>query len=227
MIATHNPIENLVRRLHGNQESVLMLYECEPMAVYDVQSVYDYLIEASGAGTLAIAGDYRLNQQVLVREHLKHFTNQQRLVIASQKLLQLLMLESEVQFAKHPGIVLGSIGKYARFFARETALDFPYGPTSIFKDIYDLNAVVLFVGKPRQVDCIKLVASFMKEPIIGKNTSLKDGDVVSYLDYEVSSEALTEFAVRSNRLLSETIGDTVVYGIRYHDLISLVQKQVL
>lgn len=227
MSVLNNPIESLVRRLHGNQESVLMVYECEPMSVYDVQTVYETIVGAATDGTVVIAGDYRLNQHVAMRLELKPFSNQHRLVIASQKLLQLLMLESDVQFAKHPGLVLGAIGKYARFFSREVALDFPYGSTSIFKDFYDLNALVLFVGKPQNIDCIKLVASMVKEPIIGKNTSLKDDDVVSYLDYEFDCAPLSEFVAGSTHLLYEKIGETRIYGITYHDLITVVKKQLI
>lgn len=214
-----NPIQNLINRLQAESDSVVVVYENDNVDVFDVKYVYDLLLKATQLGTLVINGDYRLNQDVSIRRGNRNLSNQQRVVIASNKLLQLLLLEHDVNFVNHPGFVIGTKGKFSRFFSRKMDLDFPYGGTSVFNDIYDLNAIILFVGKPYLVDAMKLAGSKMESPIIRKNTSFIDGEMISYLDYHLDLSYMTDALLESNVLLNEQIGETYIYGIRYHDLI--------
>lgn len=214
-----NPIQNLISRLQGEPDGVIVVYENDNVGIFEIKYVYDLLLKSTELGTLVINGDYRLNQDVSLRRGNRNLTNQQRVVIASNKLLQLLLLENDVNFVNHPGFVMGSKGKFSRFFSRKADLDFPYGATSVFNDIYELNAIILFVGKPVLVDAMKLVGSKMESPIIRKNTSFVDGEMVSYLDYHFDLASITNSLLESNILLSEKIGDINIYGIRYHDLI--------
>lgn len=215
-----NPIHNLIERLQGSSDSVLLVYENNDTNIFDVKYIYDLLLKATVNGTLVISGDNRLNQNVFMRRGARTLSNQQRIVIASQKLLQLLLLEDNVHFAKHPGLVVGSLGKYSRFFARALEKDFPYGETSIYNDMYDLNTIVISIGKPIFMDCIKFACSKLENPIIKKNASFVEGEVAAYLDYHCDVESLTQRLLENDVIFHEKIGATTLYAGRYRDIIS-------
>lgn len=221
-----NPIQNLILRLQGDEESVVLVYERENINIFDTKYIFDLLMKSCSQGTLVISGDSRINQDVTVRRGLRNISNQQRVVISANKLLQLLLLEDDVHFATHPGIIMGSKGKFARFFGRKVDYDFPYGPSSTFNDIYELNAIILFVGLPNWVDCIKLVCSKVDKPILRKNTSYHENELVSYLDYHYDIDSITQKLQQSNILISEELGTTQVYGIRYNDLINFALQNI-
>lgn len=219
MTVSKNPIQNLLTRLDYEADGVVLIYENQSTTLDDVKYVYDLLNKALREGTLVISGDSGFNQYVSVRKGMRRITNQQRLVIASGKLLQLFMLENDVHFAKHPGLILGAKGKFSRFIARNVDLDFPYGPESIFNDLYELNAFILFAGMPGNADCIRLVNTRVESPIITKNTSIIDGDVKSFLDYDYDVKPVIDALKNSTLLLSEQVANTTIYGVRYRDLI--------
>lgn len=216
-----NMIQKLIESLQGDSESVLLVYESSTSNVFDAKYLFDMLMRHASTGTVVISGDARFSQDVYSRKGVRSLTSQQKMVLSSNKLLQLLMLEDDVSYVNHPGLFLGCKGKYGKFFSRKLPLDFPYGPDSVFKDILDLNAIVLSVGKPDYLDCLALRNGLIENPVIKKNTSIRDGELIHYLDYHQDLDALTDKIVKSNVFKSVMIGDTLVYACSYQALINL------
>lgn len=223
MKPSNNPITLLLNDLGIMNEPCLMVYESKNLHLEDVKYIYDKLVSASKTGTIAIFGDSSFNQFVTTKKGYRRLSNQQRYVLASGKLLQLLALEDDVHYATHPAISMGTKGKYARFLARPLTLDFPYGSDSIFKDLYELNAIVVFVGDDIDtLDCLRYFDSKLEDPIIIKNTSSINGEIVTYLDTMPQKHKPFVMLNQENKLSSITIGQTNIKAVRFQDLIALL-----
>lgn len=222
----NNPIKKLMHRLGVSSDGVVLVHEHNSVQPRIVKFIYNRLKEATSLGTLCIFGSHQINSKVEGDTTLLGLSNQERILLASDKLLQLLVLEEETAFASHPSLMIGSIGKYSKFFARTSELDFPYGETSIFADFYDLNACVLFVHEGTEVPEACYASAINSRGVISRNTCIKDNDIVSYLDYECDEEAVVNALFASDLLLSETIQGVSIYGIRYRELIEFAKRLI-
>ncbi|QIK69917.1 AAC(3) family N-acetyltransferase [Erysipelothrix sp. HDW6C] len=218
-------VRKLMKRLDVSPEGVVLLHENDKTAPYNSKRFLEAFKDYLKPGTLSIFGDVAFNTNVVAKDALPQLNNQERLVLSSGKMLQLLVLDAQTTFAHHPSLMLGSVGKFSKFLARHVTLDFPYGEKSIFNDLYELNAVVVFVGEPQDVPELHYVATTMRAPIIKKNTCYRDHEIKSYLDYDIDSDRIVAALLKSNVLLYETVGDSRIYGITFHDLIQFAQKQ--
>lgn len=219
----NNSIKKLMHRLGVGAEGLVLVHEGSDISARDIKFIYNRMKQASKDGTLCIFGSHKLNAKIEGDATLLTLTNQERILLASDKLLQLLVLEEDTVFASHPSLLIGSTGKYSKFFARTTELDYPYGPTSVFADFYDLNACVLFVGNVREIPEVRHAASLHKS-VIMRNTCIKDGQVHSYLDYDCDTDFITEQLFKSNLLISESLNGLEIYGIRYRELMDFAKR---
>lgn len=212
-------MKKLLKRLDVFEDSVLVLHESD---VLPASRIKTYLASAQAQvpqGTVCVISDCAFNSDVALDDAMTDMSNQERLVLASGKLLQLLTLNNQCIYASHPALMFGSIGKYSRYFARHNQLDFPYGPVSVFQDLYDLDAVILCIGTGTHFYETKFAYSKRDDVVIRKNTTCFDYQLESYLDYDAAE--IDPFAAEPLRslFLYETFAGYTLYGIHFQELI--------
>lgn len=220
-------ISKLLKRLNASHGEVILFRSNDCVGPEKTKVYLDGLIRRiSQDGTLVLLGDCDLNTDAMNSTYLMQMSNQERFVLSSDKMMQLLTLRRDSNFAYHPALMLASIGKYAKLFSRPRELDFPFGDESVFSDLYDLNALILFVSAKHVPFEAKFALSALDNKVIVKNSSVLDEDIVSYLDVDCDYEYLHGLVFGSGRMLYEMDGDTIIYGIRYREYIDLIREEM-
>lgn len=187
---SHQALEQIYQDFNIQSDSVVLVHEYDLMPPLAVKNLYDQLNHKLTKGTLGVFGNETLNEHVALHETLKTLTTQERMVLGSGPLLQLLTLDTDCRFASHPTHLIGFKGKYAPYLSRKFDYDFPYGPISIYNDLYGMDATVIHLGKKSHAPELKHVYSKRQDAVIQKNTLLQRGETVGYLDYDADMDAL-------------------------------------
>lgn len=220
-------IEKLLDRLNVRHDEVVLVRSHDSIGPEKNKQYLDILLNhLKESGTLCLLADCDFNTNVQEGDVVATVSNQERFVLSSNKMLQLLTLRRDCHYADHPALMLASVGKYAKYFARSKPLDFPYGESSVFEDLHEMNAVVLFVTAKHVPYEGKYAFSNWDDRVIAKNTSVLDDQLVSYLDFNCNCEWVHAQVFGSGLLLSEIEGDEVVYGVRYRDYIKMINKRL-
>lgn len=221
-------IEKLLKRLKVRKDEVVLVRSHDSVGAKRNKEYLDTLLNhLQESGTLCLLDDCEFNTRVQEGNVVASITNQERFVLSSNKMLQLLTLRRDCHYADHPALMFASVGKYAKYFARPKALDFPFGEGSIFEDLYELNAVVLFVSAKQIPFEGKYAYSKSDERIILKNTSVLNDELNSYLDFDCDCEWLHAQIFGSGLMLFEIEDDEVIYGVRYRDYINLIEERLI
>lgn len=220
-------IKKLFKRLSVRDDEVILVRSHDSIGPKKNKQYLDQLLEIlQDAGTLCLLDNCAFNTKVLKGDVVAKVTNQERFVLSSNKMLQLLTLRRDCHYADHPALMLASVGKYAKYFARSKALDFPYGESSVFEDLHEMNALVLFITAKHTPYEGKYAYSYWDQRVISKNTSVMDDHVISYLDFNYDPEWVHAQVFGSGLLLSEIDGEDVIYGVRYRDYIKLIKERL-
>lgn len=221
-------LEQLLKRLHIEKDGLVIIQEPAKLSpdakrklLLGTQSYLDQ-------GTVGVLADCRLNVDVLAKGFDPALSNQERLILGSGHLLQLLTLQPACRYTNHPSLMFGSVGKYSDFLSRFSSLDFPYGNPSIFQDFYELNAVFL-VDDPTEAvfAAYPYIVGRFTDPIIRKNTSFFDYEVLSFLDYDVADKQLGDFNGLKELFLSEYIDDKhKVYAVSFRELVDIMGTKI-
>ncbi|CAM3615434.1 AAC(3) family N-acetyltransferase [Erysipelothrix urinaevulpis] len=221
-------IDKLLKRLNHRHDDLVMIRTNECLDAKTSKLYLDILLEkTNNEGTLVMLGDCEFNTSAEGDDFLMALQPQERFILSSTKMMQLASLKHESQFAYHPGISLLSLGKYAKLFSRPQSLDFPYGEESVFSDLYDLNAVIIFVSAKHIPFEAKYALHDLDEKVIIKNTSAIEGELIPYLDYEVNWKLLHGIVFGSGLMLYEIEDDLIIYGVRYKDYIDYIKKRIV
>lgn len=220
----YSELNSLLNRLGVVSDSLILVHESETVSKLTSRDYLSFLQSRVDQGTLAIMGDCLLNTQAASKDPL---TTQERLVLSSGPMLQLLTLQSECFYVAHPALMIASVGKYARYLARSRDLDFPYGSDSVFNDLYGMNAVILFIGDNHKVPEMKYALSKIDKGLIAKEVSFSGKDLVTYLDLDFDFQALTKELFQSGLLLSEETEEGKIYGIHYKDLFVYLNEKLV
>lgn len=220
-------IKKLFKRLNVRNDEVVLVRSHDSVGAEKNKQYFDeLLLHLKDSGTLCLLDDCDFNTKVQEGDIVATVSNQERFVLSSNKMLQLLTLRRDCHYADHPALMFASVGKYAKYFARPKPLDFPYGESSIFEDLYEMDAVVIFVSAKQIPYEGKYAYSKNDGRVISKNTSVSDDDLVSYLDFEVDYDWLHAQIFGSGLMLFEIDGDEVIYGVRYRDYIRLIKERL-
>ena len=129
-------ISKLLKRLNASHGEVILFRSNDCVGPEKTKVYLDGLTRRiSQNGTLVLLGDCDLNTDAMNSTYLMQMSNQERFVLSSDKMMQLLTLRRDSNFAYHPALMLASIGKYAKLFSRPRELDFPFGDESVFSDL--------------------------------------------------------------------------------------------
>lgn len=222
-----NAIKNILDRLEVRHDEVIIVRSHDSIGPKKNKQYLDVLLDhLKDSGTLCLLDDCEFNTNVKEGDIVATVRNQERFVLSSNKMLQLLTLRRDCHYADHPALMLASVGKYAKYFARSKPLDFPYGESSVFEDLYEMNAVVLFVTAKHVPYEGKFAFSKWDNRVLIKNTSVLDDELVSYLDFNCNLEWIHAQIFGSGLLLSEIDEEEVVYGVRYRDYIEEITKRL-
>lgn len=209
-------LQRLLNRLGVVKDSVILVHESDSISKLVSREYLASLQALVSEGTISILGDCTLNTGALLRDSL---STQERLVLSSGPMLQLLTLQQDCFYVAHPALMIASVGKYARYLARACDLDFPYGVDSVFNDFFGMNTIVLFIGDKHEIVEAKYVYAKRDDALICKDVSDSGSEMVSYLDVDVDFTQVSSQLVSSGLLISEDMGDHILYGIDFKELI--------
>ena len=216
-------LERFLDQYEVAEDGVVLVHDNGQMDPILVKSLYDALSLELQMGTIGVFGDHNLNEHVGLSEDLKNLTTQERMVLGSGVLLQLLTLNQESSFAYHPSHLIGFKGKYAPYLSRNFELDFPYGPVSIYNDLYGMDALVIHLGPITAIPEARYAFSKRKDAIIQKNTAIQQGQLISFLDYDVDEEVLTQAIYDTGLVHTHDCFGVEVHVYRYQDLIDALK----
>lgn len=220
-------IKKLLDRLNVRDDEVLLVRSHDSIGPEKNKQYLDELLKRlKDSGTLCLLDDCNFNTNVQPGDVVATVSNQERFVLSSNKMLQLLTLRRDCHYADHPALMLASVGKYAKYFARSKALDFPYGESSVFEDLHEMNAIILFVTAKHVPFEGKYAYSKWDDRVIAKNTSVLDDQLISYLDFDCDFNWIHAQVFGSGLMLSEIDGDDVLYGVRYRDYVKLISDRL-
>lgn len=215
-------LERLLKRLGVASDSVVLVHEAESISKLRSRHYLTALQDIVNEGTVSILGDCRLNTSVSSKEGL---STQERLVLSSGPMLQLMTLQENCFYVSHPSLMIASVGKYARYLARHRNLDFPYGKDSVFNDFYGMNTVVLFIGDVHDLVEAKYAFSQSADALIRKDMSNSGSDVVGYLDIDVDVAKISSKIFNSNLLISEVFADHTLYGVDFKSYMEFIRAR--
>ncbi|HEY4538074.1 MAG TPA: AAC(3) family N-acetyltransferase [Erysipelothrix sp.] len=218
-------IKRLFNRLHIKGSDLIMVKSTESVSPLFIKSLYDFLEKYFAEGTVSVIDDCQFNTHVLTKDKMVPINNQERFVLSSGKMMQLLTLDPKSRFVSHPSLMIGSIGKYANYLARPHDLDFPYGKHSVFQDFYDLDGYLLVVGAKHTMYEAKYALN-NHDPIIFKNASYQNGSVVEYLDFSCDYDALHTLIFSNGIFLYEVVDEVVIYAVSYRDYINYIEERL-
>lgn len=203
---TTHPIDTLLKQILNDFQvetnGVVLVHDYHHLSPLDTKYVYDGLLENISEGTLGVFGNESLNEHVALNPELKELTTQERMVLGSGSLLQLLTLDEATRYASHPSHLIGFKGRYAPYLSRGFDFDFPYGPVSIYNDLYGMDALVIHLGSLTHVPELKHVYSKRDDAIIQKNTALSRGEQLAFLDYDINMDQVL-FMLQSLDIIKE------------------------
>ena len=179
-------LNDIVNDFQLSPTGVILLRDYELMAPLNVKHLCQNLNEY----TIGVFGDESLNQHVGLNQDLQTLSMQERMVLGSGVLLQLMTLDQDTHFASHPAHLIGFKGKYAPYLTRSFEMDYPYGPISIFNDLYGMDALVIHLGPIINISELHHVYAKRNDAVIQKNTVVKKGEVIGFLDYDVDDGAI-------------------------------------
>ena len=218
-------MKRLFNRLHIKGTDMLMVKSSDEMSPLFIKSLYDVLGDFFTDGTVAVIDDCQFNTHVLTKDKMVAVNNQERFVLSSGKMMQLLTLDQGSRFVSHPSLMIGAIGKYANYLSRPLSLDFPYGEHSVFKDFYDLDAYLLVVGAKHTMYEAKYALKD-HDPVVFKNASYQSGQIVQYLDFACDYDALHTLIFSNGIFLYEVVDDVVIYAVSYRDYIDYIKARL-
>ena len=218
-------LKRLFNRLHIKSEDTIMIKSSDEVSPVFIKRFYDSVSQYFSDGTVAIIDDCQFNTRVLTKANLGTLRNQERFVLSSGKMMQLLTLDQNSRFVNHPSLMIGVLGKYANYLSRPFELDFPYGKESVFKDFYDLDSYLLIVGAHHTMHEAKYALN-SQDNVIFKNASYKNGAVVTYLDFECDFDALHTTVFSNGIFLYEVFDDVVIYAVSYKEYIQYIQERL-
>lgn len=216
-------VANLFNKHSILNEDVVLVHDYGYLDSVSTSDLYRWLSEYLNKGTLGVFGNEALNEHVGLNQSLQHLSTQERMVLGSGNLLQLLTLDKECRYASHPAQLIGFKGKYAPYLSRSFDLDFPYGPISIYNDLYGMDAFVIHIGECTHLPELRHALSKRVDAVIQKNTLMQRGEEKSYLDYDVDFHALKEALFRSGLVHRVKLGDVEFYLYRYQEVIDALR----
>lgn len=209
----------IMKDFEVSDDAVILVHDYNCLDALDSKLFYEEIKNQTVYGTLGIFGNEKLNDHVALREDLQSLSTQERMVLGSGVLLQLLTLDKDTVFASHPAHLIGFNGKYGPYLSRQFDLDYPYGPVSIYNDLYGMDALVIHLGHRTHLPELKYVYSKRKDVVIQKNTVKYQGSVVGYLDYDVDMNSLDQWFLESDLVKKYQYQEINVYVYRYQELI--------
>ncbi len=219
-------MDKLLKRLEVQKDGLVLVHESDGFDPFYSKIILDSIQSHMKDGTVCVFGDCEFNSDVLVKDMVPYISNQERLVLSSGKMMQLMTLQQECIYVTHPSLMIATAGKFSRYFGRPTEIDFPYGEHSVFTDFYDLNATLILVGDITELFEAKFAYASSNQRVIRKTGCLKDKTVVSYLDIVPNYSLIHDLVFNSKLLLSEQLDGQRVYGVKYRDFIDYL-KEVL
>lgn len=216
-------LHKLLEKLDAHQNSIVLLSVGDDVPKAQIKSILDTLIDYLEGGTLCVLGDCEFNTSSSSIEELVKLNNQERLVLSSNYALQLLSLRHDSYFLKHPSVSMGCVGHYARYLTRHQHLDFPYGKSTVFEDLYTLNAIYIMVGRDSPAFGLKYGYEGTDEKIITRNVCVYNDEVYAYLDFEADFQMLSELALPNSQFEKD---NSIFYGAKYPDLINSIRKEI-
>ena len=220
------PIKTILNKLNFTSDSVILLHESNDFSHKELKLAFDYLSDFTPTASLVVMGDCNFNVDALSEKMRSDISSQERMVMSSGLILQLLTLKEQSDFVSHPSLMIGSLGKYSKYLARKQPLDFPYGEQSAFNDLYNLDAIVLFLGDSLNVYEGIHAYSKITDFVIRKNSCIYKNDMESYLDYQVDLNGINDLLYTSGLCVSETFGNSKIHGIRYQDMIDYLKMHL-
>lgn len=220
-------LDNLFKRIHLQRDDVLLVRTHDDLEPQFIKVFYDYVRMYLKDGTLAILGDCELNTQAHQHPYLKQINTQERLILSSPKMLQILGMDKQSYFVYHPSIMMGSVGKYAKYLSRAMTVDFPYGQESVFQELYDLDAKLIFIDANHTLYEAKYALSEDQDKVIFKNASVMQGEIVDYLDFQCDYDLLHQLVFSNGLLLYEEVDGHIVYGCSYREYIDYLRAKII
>lgn len=216
-----NGILELLKRLNVQKNAVVVLMVGDNVRKDDMDPILKMMLNILKDGTLVVVGDCDFNTVNSDLDALSTISEKDRDRIFTDPIIQLLKLNECVHMVKHPSLSIGCFGHYANYLTRHQSFDFPYGETSLFNDLYDLNAFFISVGSLKKPFPLNY-ANGIKNRIIKRNVCLYDNEMYSYLDFESD---LNELSQRFIELSQCELAQYNIYGARYKLLIDTIKKQ--
>lgn len=217
-----NKLNSLLNRLNGTSKSVVILNLSPEVNKGDLKNVLDFLIDTLNEGTLCVIGDCSFNTNDSDLHSLAKIDSAKRNIVYTSTPLKVMGLYDDVYYMNHPSLEIAVKGEYAQHLTRHQSLDFPYGDKSIFADLYELDAILISLGRYCKPYPLKYGANH-KDKVIVKNNCLYNDEIFPYLDFDFNyEEALKVF---EGEILFEE-SEPLIYGERYRYLISEVKKQL-
>ena len=216
-------VDDFFEDLQIGEDGVVMIHD---EGAFDALSMRVFLKELSTRlkqGTIGVFGDHTLNDHVASNENLESLTTQERMVLGSGVLLQLLTLDKMSSFASHPSHLIGFKGKYAPYLSRQLDLDFPYGAVSIYNDLYGMDAFIIHLGDIKSIPECFHAYSKREDAVIQKNTALKRGEIVSFLDYDINEPKLIDALHHLGLVQSFNYGDHYIHVYKYQEVIDALR----
>lgn len=220
-------ISQLLKRLNAESDQVLLVRSHDSIGPKKNKEYLDDLLQVTDLdGTLCLLADCDFNTNAATNSVVSKISNQERFVLSSNKMMQLLTLRRDCYYADHPALMFASVGKYSKYFSRQKPLDFPFGRDSIFEDLHDMDAILLFITAKHVPYEGKYALTDWDNQLIKKNTSISNEEIVSYLDFSCDYQKIHSTIFGNGLMLYEIDKDTVIYGVRYRDYIEEIQKNL-
>ncbi len=214
---TIRKIQQLLDELDVKKDGVIVLSLAEGIAKGDIKQILEIFIDRTEQGTLCLVGDCSFNTVKSNLDELSDFTEKERLNIFTSKDIKILSLLDDIYLSAHPSLEIACIGKEASFLTRHKALDFPYGETSLFNDLYNLDATYVVVGDIDNLYPLKF-ASAKDDMIVKRNVCLYQNKELSYLDFEF------DFNLAQSQFKQLALQVQGAYGIRYRQIIDILRN---
>ncbi len=212
-------IKKLFNELNLKEDAVVVVSLSEYIPKGDIKEILETFIAEFEKGTFCLVGDCNFNTVQSNLDELSDFTEAERRNIFTSKDIKILSLLDDMRMSAHPSLEVAVVGKHADFLSRHKSLDFPYGNESLFKDLYDLDAVMITVGSHKKYYPLKLSKAGQSE-VVKRNVCLYKNQPISYLDIDFDFDKSKEI-YESNAHQAED-----VYGIAYRTIIDLLKEKL-
>lgn len=215
-------LKQLLTRLNASKRSVILLNAQNFPHKDQLKEILDMLKAFLSEGTLCVIGDCSFNVSSANLESLSQIDSKKRSLIYTSLAMKVMTLYEDVSYLNHPSLEMAAVGRHAQFLMRHQSLDFPYGPASVFQDLYDLDAIYISLGKDDHAYALRYALA-KQDPVIVRNVCLYEDKQYAYLDYDVSQfQAPLYFEGKS--LYEDR--SSFMYGESYRYLIHEVEKEL-